>query len=1162
MILLFPDLDTFRLVLTGGFVPADITLSDATVSFDTAGQLAVETNGKLLKKTTSDLTRLGVNGVKRHLGEVESVSCWLQILPVVRDPVPPQLSSQAPVLFELEAANDLPVIVGEMLRLGNDRQSFRWLASDADGPDKRVLLRVIGPPYYTLLRAFDQTATDSAGAIRAYTEHAPRVWVQLGFTHPFAAQIKTHEDQAVFLRPGREWVYLPEAPYSDVYEILNFQLPADPVDWVEAEVREKLAVPLRLVAGNAADAPEMWVLRDAAVDQLDAFVRDADERITHRLKFAVASDANDNTVIVLRVTTSKLAPPVLSLAGVVGFKPYYKLPNLYLPVGTRLHPTLRRDAVRKLLADDTDQLVWLFPSADGTFTPETLPEDSFRPLEDWVDYVIETNHVSLSAWVDATRFDFEHFICSDAKPPKGPDDKDAKKRRTKTDADEGPLAPATPDVKWEAKKPASNEEKPQPLPFVVPTEAKPPGEWLLRRQVLEKEFLASEGVLDAPERLKLWPQLAEANTGYGDTQEAAICWINAMWQYPVPPQAWLEGWLRSEIPAATLPITAVEFDKRMKLNEPTIGEFRQFAAMTLWQSYQTKLPAWFLDRLQLVQRHLEAHESKLQVRALWLVMSRIAQLNGADTLGLARVRDRILQRLLEEGMKPERDVPFFLRSAGLKDSERIRHVREKALELHGIVKAWAESSMKQPASMGHSDQMASLGYMDLFFAFGLAKLGESTPARALVESARHVLENFKPTEDRGVAASFLFKALRFRVEQAIAAKPHAGVLDVKVLDELDSITKQSNINQKSDNPNRIGLYAISRMREQSRILEPQEKLDPYHEYMKENDELRKALTELPKTKDPIALSRTIRELYRNGVNGKPTADNRFMVLVNALPLAGRVGEPFTVELLNLVPETMRAVGTATGPQQADLPKKQGQLLERGLFLAAHFDRREVMQQLVDQFVELMKSKSEEQRYELVNIVAGQCLRSLRKLGLRDEIDKLLHRMQDVIFGGQTPQKLRERYTTKPELWGKALQSLLNLAGGWLTFGLSDQAAPILDIAREELIGPTGMKLASKDFTPLAQAYVAALGQGPAETGLPRIAELFRKMEPGRIVNSFTTSKFYSRFHLNLVEEVVLAVVSDDFALGPAARRWFDEDEYLVRRRIHADMKQHLQKSGL
>jgi len=38
-----------------------------------------------------------------------------------------------------------------------------------------------------------------------------------------------------------------------------------------------------------------------------------------------------------------------------------------VPAGTRLHPTLRRDAVRKLLADDTDQLVWLYPGAGGGF---------------------------------------------------------------------------------------------------------------------------------------------------------------------------------------------------------------------------------------------------------------------------------------------------------------------------------------------------------------------------------------------------------------------------------------------------------------------------------------------------------------------------------------------------------------------------------------------------------------------------------------------------------------------------------------------------------------------------------------------------------------------------------------------------------------------------
>jgi len=213
-------------------------------------------------------------------------------------------------------------------------------------------------------------------------------------------------------------------------------------------------------------------------------------------------------------------------------------------------------------------------------------------------------------------------------------------------------------------------------------------------------------------------------------------------------------------------------------------------------------------------------------------------------------------------------------------------------------------------------------------------------------------------------------------------------------------------------------------------------------------------------------------------------------------------------------------------------------------------------------VDLTQSKTDDQKFELVNVVVPQCLRSLRKMGLRDETDRLLRRLQDVVLAGAPPGKLRERYAGKPEAWGRALQSLLTLAGGWLTFGLTAQASPILDLARAELFGPTAAKLATKDFTPLAQAYVAALGQGPAEEGLDRIIELFRRMDPARVVNSFTTSKFYSRFHLNLVEEVVLAVVSDDFALGSAGRRWLEEDEFLVRRRVHADMRRLLAAGGL
>ena len=160
----------------------------------------------------------------------------MQILPVVREPGTPNLSSNAAVLFELESADDLPTLVTEMLRLGNDRQAFRWFADPTDGEARRVLLRVIGPPYYTLLRALDKSASGTAGGVRAYLERAPRVWVEIGYTHPLAAQVRVAERQLVLVRAPREWLFLDEAPFQDVYESLQFKLPAAAVGFGPAQI--------------------------------------------------------------------------------------------------------------------------------------------------------------------------------------------------------------------------------------------------------------------------------------------------------------------------------------------------------------------------------------------------------------------------------------------------------------------------------------------------------------------------------------------------------------------------------------------------------------------------------------------------------------------------------------------------------------------------------------------------------------------------------------------------------------------------------------------------------------------------------------------------------------------------------------------------------------
>ena len=50
---------------------------------------------------------------------------------------------------------------------------------------------------------------------------------------------------------------------------------------------------------------------------------------------------------------------------------------------------------------------------DGGFVPESLPDESFRPLDQWVNYVLDREHRPLEAWVGSARFEFEPFVCGE-----------------------------------------------------------------------------------------------------------------------------------------------------------------------------------------------------------------------------------------------------------------------------------------------------------------------------------------------------------------------------------------------------------------------------------------------------------------------------------------------------------------------------------------------------------------------------------------------------------------------------------------------------------------------------------------------------------------------------------------------------------------------------
>src|SRR5262249_12319481 len=143
----FPDLDVFLAALASGAVPAAVSQAPASAGVDDQGQLWVETSARLPQAAQNELKKLGVQSVRSTGAAVTAPgSCWAELLPLVpatspfdraeaarprpgkdRSAGPPAAPEQTPVLFELPSGEAMVRLATEVLRLGNDRQGFRWL---------------------------------------------------------------------------------------------------------------------------------------------------------------------------------------------------------------------------------------------------------------------------------------------------------------------------------------------------------------------------------------------------------------------------------------------------------------------------------------------------------------------------------------------------------------------------------------------------------------------------------------------------------------------------------------------------------------------------------------------------------------------------------------------------------------------------------------------------------------------------------------------------------------------------------------------------------------------------------------------------------------------------------------------------------------------------
>src|SRR5947208_2354892 len=118
MALIFPNEDTLRMALTSGLAPTSLSLSPAYCARSANGSITLA--AAIPESVVTTLQNFGVT-LGDDPAQAERLGHWLEALPLARNSQPPILTDQTPVLFELPAA-DVAHLVGEMLRLGNDRQ--------------------------------------------------------------------------------------------------------------------------------------------------------------------------------------------------------------------------------------------------------------------------------------------------------------------------------------------------------------------------------------------------------------------------------------------------------------------------------------------------------------------------------------------------------------------------------------------------------------------------------------------------------------------------------------------------------------------------------------------------------------------------------------------------------------------------------------------------------------------------------------------------------------------------------------------------------------------------------------------------------------------------------------------------------------------------------
>lgn len=1110
--------------------------------------------------SSSQLNKLAVLGVaasnamRRPGSDWSNFPNWLALIDLQPRRVEPE--PRGAILFEVPG-KDSAGLSWEMLRLGNDRQSF--LAIDEDG-ERKTLLRVTAPPFYTLLRASgmaESEGTEGSARPIAYREVGPGVWVALGWAHPLERQFVAAPGELVRLTPGRGWRVLTRVEFRDLYDLAQIRLPSDPLAATPLDETPPIEVPLRLGRATFPEPPTLWIVPNDAERVITDFVRVADETLLDRLLFAVAREGGENRVI-LRSRPSSSGPPVLALEA-VPYRAQSRIPNLFAPIGTRVVPPLRRDALVQSLAEDPELVTCLVPDGwssgkpegRGIFTPWRVPESAFRPLSDWVEYRLDRVGETLDAWIGSNRFDFDGYVVRRepaALPPKN----------ERTAPNLPPMSTPAPPVPIPTKPPVSNDRPDPPVAPVVPESTRPsePSEAERLLEEAERRFVEFDGPPEAPERIPMWRNLAALQNALGNRFDATLSLANLLWHSDRAAFDPLRDLLALEFGPSTAAPGAVGrlIEPRLRDPNPSTDQVVRVAIGTTAAGFgvldggpASAAAAWWAW-LPDLRAFLERHDALIPIRLAWFAWLGYARIVGGDPLTLARSRDRLLGRLHARGLRWDLDLPGFLKRVSAGSSSPPKRggaavatfrVGGKDLDrVRALARNWLEES--SDPRLGRF----TLELVDRIFAFAHARAGEGGAARELIEAADRTTYDESLDAESVAIREWCRVAFGDRILEAMSGRKPALGLSERATSIRNALSA-------------MGQYHVDKLAADSEILSPASKRDGYRATRgKYVEETLRVLAELEEGAPVDAQVETLNRVYASTNQNAPA---RVEALDAALRRGPMFGEEFAKSWLARLFEWL--------VNNPDAPER-GRLLGAGVALAAHFDRGADLDRLAAECRAALADRKAIQRALAPNegdasLANGAALRDLEnairrfhanlcRAGRRDVVRDLLDRLQTAIDECDSGRPRESSVGGgEPALRCRLARLRFTLAGGFHGVHEDSRATRLVDRCWSVVERDAAALVVLERFE-LLKSYLRALEFAPPAECLKRVETLLN-WKP-ELSDNRATSTHFSLARLGVVEAAVLALTGETQAIDARLRRWIEDEDFVIRKRVHADFR--------